>query len=490
MRIGGQLVYLVEKNERIHHLRLSQRAYDASGHRADIGLAVAANVSLVAHSAERNAHKAAVHSLGDRAGDRGFSGAGRAYEADNLMAQLGIQLLYRKVFKDPLLYLFESVVVAIEYPAGKLNIHPILGALVPRQLEADIEIVAEDSRLCRVERGLCELFRLLDQLCLYLLGQRSIAYLVHVLGYLVVVLVVQAARSLAVSALAQLGVYHLELLAQIVFSLSAVDIRLYLLPYIGLGFDDLGLARKNDRQRREPHDRIVLLEHSLLIVHVHQHAGGDKVAQQSRRGYRVNRQRKLGRYLRHAGNELVEGSPHLAHYRLNRRIVVRVDLYRLSEYGGDRYPVLIRFCREQARAAYALYDHSRAVLAETHELLYCTDAAYLANIVLYLLAVAVTVAQRAADSLLVRDIAQRKECPTALAARLLAGADSTLGAELEADGYSGENNRPVKRRDGKRVGIYFFCIFRHFIFFRFVFLSPEACARYHRMTAAISPGLY
>ena len=53
VRIGGQLVYLVEKNKRIHHLRLSQRAYDASGHRADIGLAVAANVSLVAHSAER-----------------------------------------------------------------------------------------------------------------------------------------------------------------------------------------------------------------------------------------------------------------------------------------------------------------------------------------------------------------------------------------------------------------------------------------------------
>ena len=114
----------------------------------------------------------------------------------------------------------------------------------------------------------------------------------------------------------------------------------------------------------------------------------------------MHRQRKLGRYLRHAGNELVEGSPHLAHYRLNRRIVVRVDLYRLSEYGSDRYTVLIRFCREQACAAYALYDHSRAVLAETHELLYCTDAAYLANIVLYLLAVAVTVAQRAADSLL------------------------------------------------------------------------------------------
>jgi hypothetical protein len=79
----AHLVDLVEQEERVGLLRLLHRLDDLAGHRADIGAAVAADLGLVAHAAQRHAHELAAGRLGDRLAERGLADAGRADEAQD-----------------------------------------------------------------------------------------------------------------------------------------------------------------------------------------------------------------------------------------------------------------------------------------------------------------------------------------------------------------------------------------------------------------------
>jgi hypothetical protein len=56
---------------------------DAAGERADVGAAVAADLGLVAHAAEGDAHEGAARRVGDRLPERGLADAGRAREAQD-----------------------------------------------------------------------------------------------------------------------------------------------------------------------------------------------------------------------------------------------------------------------------------------------------------------------------------------------------------------------------------------------------------------------
>src|SRR5207247_10623443 len=96
---------------------------DAPGEGADVGAAVAADLRLVAHPAEADAHELAPHRLGDRAPQAGLADAGRADQAeDRGVAALGPhravlalagQLAHRQALDDPLLDLRPAVVVVV-----------------------------------------------------------------------------------------------------------------------------------------------------------------------------------------------------------------------------------------------------------------------------------------------------------------------------------------------------------------------------------------
>ena len=58
----------------------------AARQRADVGAAMAADLGLVAHAAERDAHELAAERARDRAAERGLAGAGRADEAQDRAA--------------------------------------------------------------------------------------------------------------------------------------------------------------------------------------------------------------------------------------------------------------------------------------------------------------------------------------------------------------------------------------------------------------------
>ena len=65
---------------------LAQLGDDAAGHGADVGAAVAADVGLVAHAAERDADELAAHRLGDDLAERRLADARRADEAEDRAA--------------------------------------------------------------------------------------------------------------------------------------------------------------------------------------------------------------------------------------------------------------------------------------------------------------------------------------------------------------------------------------------------------------------
>ena len=121
--VGADLVDLVEHEHRVRGAGLVDALDDAAGQRADVGPAVAADLGLVAHAAERDADELAVEGAGDRAPERGLADARRPDEAeDRALERLLERLAHREVLEDPLLDLLEVVVVLVEDLAGAVEV--------------------------------------------------------------------------------------------------------------------------------------------------------------------------------------------------------------------------------------------------------------------------------------------------------------------------------------------------------------------------------
>ena len=169
--VGAKLVYFVKHHERVAALGLNDAVYDAAGHGAYVGLAVAAYLGLVMHTAERYAHELAVHRLGDAHGDAGLAGARRADKADKATLDIRAELLDGKVFYDAILDLLKAEVLIVEELSGFFKVDGLRGLLAPRQLKAGIEIAAQDCRLGRAEGLLHQARQLLIELLLDLVGR-------------------------------------------------------------------------------------------------------------------------------------------------------------------------------------------------------------------------------------------------------------------------------------------------------------------------------
>ena len=75
LKAGAELVDLVQHEHRVHRAGLFERLHDAAGNGADVGAAMAADLGLVTHAAERDAHELAVHRARDRLPERGLADA-------------------------------------------------------------------------------------------------------------------------------------------------------------------------------------------------------------------------------------------------------------------------------------------------------------------------------------------------------------------------------------------------------------------------------
>ena len=81
--VHRHLVDLVEQEDRVARAGLLQALDDLARQRADVGAAMAADLGLVAHAAERDAHELAARGARDRLAERGLADARRADEAED-----------------------------------------------------------------------------------------------------------------------------------------------------------------------------------------------------------------------------------------------------------------------------------------------------------------------------------------------------------------------------------------------------------------------
>ena len=156
--VGADLVDLVEQDHRVHRSGVAERAHEPPRQSADVGAAVAADLSLVTYAAERHAHELPVERARDRLADRGLAGSGRPDQRQDRAGALVLgdaallaELAHREVLDDPLLHVVEPGVVGIEHLARVNGIEPLLGALAPRHREQPVEVRPD-------HRGLAALF--------------------------------------------------------------------------------------------------------------------------------------------------------------------------------------------------------------------------------------------------------------------------------------------------------------------------------------------
>ena len=140
--VGAELVDLVEDEDRVLRLGAAQPLDDLPGQRADVGAAMAADLRLVAHAAERDPHELAAERVGDRLRQRGLADARRAEEAEDRPLDVRIQLPDRQVLDHAVLDLLEAGVIGVEDVLGPLQIDGVLGALRPRQRDEPVEVGA------------------------------------------------------------------------------------------------------------------------------------------------------------------------------------------------------------------------------------------------------------------------------------------------------------------------------------------------------------
>src|SRR2546426_4665464 len=98
--IVAELVDLVEQEYGILAARTPQALDHATRQRANVGPAVAADLGLVAHPAERDAHEAPAQGAGDRHAERGLPHPRRSDEAQDRTLVLPGELPHRQGLDD------------------------------------------------------------------------------------------------------------------------------------------------------------------------------------------------------------------------------------------------------------------------------------------------------------------------------------------------------------------------------------------------------
>src|SRR6266446_74727 len=103
---------------------------------------MAANFSLIAHAAERDADELASGGVADGHGQRDFADARRSDEAKDGAFGIFYELAYGKEFEDALFDFIEAVMLVVENFFGGFDVTDFFGTLLPGYGEQPIEIVA------------------------------------------------------------------------------------------------------------------------------------------------------------------------------------------------------------------------------------------------------------------------------------------------------------------------------------------------------------
>ena len=248
--VGGELVDLVEQDDRVDRAGLLHRRDDAAGHGADVGAAVAANLGLVAHAAEADADELAAHRGGDRAAEAGLADARRADQAEDLGRAGGADAVDRQLAHGQ-----EVEDALLDRAPDRSGRHR--GCARPRRDRAGPRSLVPGQRRARC-RGRCgRRSPRRRRRASAPGGSTSLQQLLLDLGRHAALGDPAAQRLDLVAALAaELVVDRLELLAQVVLALVLVDLVAHAVLDLPLERGDVDLAGEVDGDLLQPAQRI------------------------------------------------------------------------------------------------------------------------------------------------------------------------------------------------------------------------------------------
>ena len=267
--IRAHLVDLVQKDQRIAGACLYHSVYDTTGHSADVGLSVAADICLIPDTAQGYAYVIAAHSAGDGSRQGRLTDAGRADEAENLILQIRCQLTYGDVFQNTILDLGQSVVIRIQNFLGGSHVYPIPGQLCPRNFQTSIQIGSKNGCFGGTEGGFVQTSYFLEQFFAHFRRRIGTVNFGVVFLHLIAGIAVQ------------LRLDYLHLLPQIVVPLVFVDLLANLLMDLCLHLQNFGFFVQKNGHLFQPLQRIKYFQNGLFVLGAHQYVGRDQIRQKT-----------------------------------------------------------------------------------------------------------------------------------------------------------------------------------------------------------------
>ena len=141
MVADGDLVDLVQYHDRIRRAASLDRLDDPARHRADVGLAVSANLGLVVQAAQRDASELALERPGHRFAERRLADTRRAVQAQDRRLQVALELDDGQMFQNAVLHLVQTEMVVIEPLLGVVQVQIVFRIAFPRQFEHQLQVV-------------------------------------------------------------------------------------------------------------------------------------------------------------------------------------------------------------------------------------------------------------------------------------------------------------------------------------------------------------
>ena len=255
-KVRPQFVYFVEHEDRVPGFHPPQRLDDTTRQRADVGTAVATDLRFVTHAAQRLADKLTSQRPCNRLPQAGLARAGWPDKTEDdplplapdqvgrllllpLLLALLPQSTHRQVFQDALLDIVQVVMVFVEHLPGVRDIQIVLALDVPRQAGQPIQVRANDTVLSGNSGQFAQPVQFAAGLFLRLLRHPPFLDLLAKLLHLHLLLV----------GLAQLLLDGLHLLAQEVFALGILHLRLGLTLDLATQFEYLQFLRQQAHQQ-------------------------------------------------------------------------------------------------------------------------------------------------------------------------------------------------------------------------------------------------
>ncbi len=277
--VRGHFVDLIEQKDGVLGACALHVLDDLARQRSNVGAAMTADLGLIAHAAQGQAHELAARGLRNRHAQRRFAYARRPDEAEDRALRIFDQLAHGEELEDALLDLLKAVVIFVQHFLGEVDGARFLGTLLPRHGEQPVDVVAAHGGLGRHGWHGFELLQLLDRLVEHILG--------HACGLDLLAQFVE----LALFAAPQFLLDGLDLFVEVVLFLRPLHLPLYArldvavkVEFFDFDVEHIGNARQARRGIEDAEQFLLLLDADLQICRdgvrelgclVHAHGGDD-----------------------------------------------------------------------------------------------------------------------------------------------------------------------------------------------------------------------